>query len=315
MSITTYYDTLHVSRNASEKEIKKQYKILAKKYHPDINPDTLDIFKEIVEAYDVLSDSKKRKNYDKMIKQAEINKHNQLTLYEQTNSYVQSSKSSYDKSLENIKMLNELVCNEIRKIEKETIVDRLNYIANSIDQMRIHQLVNEIDGLANTYVTQKRNNYDDCSFETNMYYKNPHKESIFTILYNWSEYRFENAFSSIWKRNFLAIFGALFVYILSLPLIFMTKFLFFLQPNEYKQFKWHWLSHLDYLCYKNDLIATIFWTLLLAFMFSTKIVFDLLYIVYWIFKNIIRFFLLPIAVIVAAILRTFFKIMTLDLKH
>ena len=314
MSITTYYDTLNVSRNASEKEIKKQYRILAKQYHPDVNPNTINIFQEIVEAYNVLSDHKKRKEYDLMIKKAELEQHNQLTIYKENSVYTKPTQTSYDRSIENIEKLNILVCNEIEKLRTETIVDRLDYIANSVDQMRINQLTNDIIGLSGGYSKENRNTRDNCSFETDMYYKNPHKESIFTILYNWSEYRFENAFSGIWKRNFLAIFGALFVYILSLPLIFITKFLFFLRPNEYKNFGWHWVSHLDYLCYKNDLIATIFWTLLLVFMFVTKLAYTILYMVYWIFKNILRFFLLPIAIILAAIMRTLFKIMTLNPK-
>lgn len=314
MSITTYYDTLNVSRNASEKEIKKQYRILAKQFHPDINPSAINVFKEIVEAYDVLSSSKKRKEYDLLVKKAELEEHNQLTLYKENNVYNQATQSSYDRSIENIEKLNTLVCNEIEKLKTEEIVDKLNYIANSVDQMRVNQLKSDIIGLSGGYITENRNTRDNCSFETDMYYKDPHKESIFTILYNWSEYRFENAFSGIWKRNFLAIFGALLVYILSLPLILITKFLFFLKPNEYKRFGWHWVSHLDYLCYKNDLIATIFWSLLLVFMFVTKFTFTILYIVYWIFKNIIRFFLLPIAIILASIMRVIFKILTLNPK-
>ena len=314
MSITTYYDTLNVSRNASEKEIKKQYRILAKQFHPDINPSAINAFKEIVEAYNVLSSSKKRKEYDLLVKKAELEEHNQLTLYKENNVYNQATQSSYDRSIENIEKLNTLVCNEIEKLKTEEIVDKLNYIANSVDQMRINQLKSDIIGLSGGYITENRNTRDNCSFETDMYYKDPHKESIFTILYNWSEYRFENAFSGIWKRNFLAIFGALLVYILSLPLILITKFLFFLRPNEYKRFGWHWVSHLDYLCYKNDLIATIFWSLLLVFMFVTKFTFTILYIVYWIFKNIIRFFLLPIAIILASIMRVIFKILTLNPK-
>lgn len=314
MSITTYYDTLNVSRNASEKEIKKQYRILVKQFHPDINPSAINVFKEIVEAYDVLSSSKKRKEYDLLVKKAELEEHNQLTLYKENNVYNQATQSSYDRSIENIEKLNTLVCNEIEKLKTEEIVDKLNYIANSVDQMRINQLKSDIIGLSGGYITENRNTRDNCSFETDMYYKDPHKESIFTILYNWSEYRFENAFSGIWKRNFLAIFGALLVYILSLPLILITKFLFFLRPNEYKRFGWHWVSHLDYLCYKNDLIATIFWSLLLVFMFVTKFTFTILYIVYWIFKNIIRFFLLPIAIILASIMRVIFKILTLNPK-
>ena len=314
MSITTYYDTLNVSRNASEKEIKKQYRILAKQFHPDINPSAINVFKEIVEAYNVLSSSKKRKEYDLLVKKAELEEHNQLTLYKENNVYNQATQSSYDRSIENIEKLNTLVCNEIEKLKTEEIVDKLNYIANSVDQMQINQLKSDIIGLSGGYIIENRNTRDNCSFETDMYYKDPHKESIFTILYNWSEYRFENAFSGIWKRNFLAIFGALLVYILSLPLILITKFLFFLRPNEYKHFGWHWVSHLDYLCYKNDLIATIFWSLLLVFMFVTKFTFTILYIVYWIFKNIIRFFLLPIAIILASIMRVIFKILTLNPK-
>lgn len=318
MSITTYYETLNVSRNASNREIKKAYKTLVKQYHPDLNPNAGDMFREIVEAYTVLSDCKKRKNYDRMIREAEFaQSHNQLTIYKEReiSKEYNSGQTSYDRSIENIEKLNELICNQLRKMEAQTIIEKLNNVQNSIDQMRIENYLMDIDKQLNIdYTRNKQTRRDNCSFETDMYYKDPHKESIFTILYNWSEYRFENAFSGIWKRNFLAIFGALLVYILSLPLILITKFLFFLKPNEYKRFGWHWVSHLDYLCYKNDLIATIFWSLLLVFMFVTKFTFTILYIVYWIFKNILRFFLLPIAIILASIMRVIFRILTLNPK-
>src|ERR1700688_3019291 len=62
-----YYDTLSVPRTASEEEIRKAYRKLARKYHPDLNPgdkSAEDKFKQLQEAYDVLSDSKKRQMYD-----------------------------------------------------------------------------------------------------------------------------------------------------------------------------------------------------------------------------------------------------------
>jgi molecular chaperone DnaJ len=62
-----YYETLAVPRKASADEIRKAYRKLARKYHPDLNPgdkSAEERFKNVQEAYDVLSDSKKRQMYD-----------------------------------------------------------------------------------------------------------------------------------------------------------------------------------------------------------------------------------------------------------
>ncbi|GAB4427047.1 MAG: J domain-containing protein [Chloroflexi bacterium OHK40] len=63
-----YYQVLGVSRGASDQEIKQAYRKLARKYHPDINPGDKQAearFKEINEAYEVLSDKEKREKYDR----------------------------------------------------------------------------------------------------------------------------------------------------------------------------------------------------------------------------------------------------------
>jgi molecular chaperone DnaJ len=63
-----YYKILGVDRNASDEEIKRAYRRLARKYHPDLNPGNKEAeekFKEINEAYSVLGDPEKRKQYDR----------------------------------------------------------------------------------------------------------------------------------------------------------------------------------------------------------------------------------------------------------
>jgi len=67
MSKKDYYETLNLSKSASESEIKKAYRKLAIKYHPDKNPGNKEAeqsFKEAAEAYEILSNSQKKQQYD-----------------------------------------------------------------------------------------------------------------------------------------------------------------------------------------------------------------------------------------------------------
>lgn len=59
-----YYKILEVEENASDEEIKKSYRSLSKRFHPDVNPDGAEKFKEINEAYEVLGNGEKRQQYN-----------------------------------------------------------------------------------------------------------------------------------------------------------------------------------------------------------------------------------------------------------
>ncbi len=66
MEYKDYYKILGIDKTASAEDIKKQYRRLAKKYHPDVSkePNAEEKFKEAKEAYEVLSDPEKRQSYD-----------------------------------------------------------------------------------------------------------------------------------------------------------------------------------------------------------------------------------------------------------
>ena len=73
-----YYEVLGVSKTASDSELKSAYRKLAKKYHPDVNPGDKEAeakFKEATEAYSVLSDAEKRRQYDQFGRSTGLRRH------------------------------------------------------------------------------------------------------------------------------------------------------------------------------------------------------------------------------------------------
>ncbi len=93
MSQKDYYKIMGLNQNATEKEIKIAYRKLARKYHPDISkePNAEERFKEMGEAYEVLKDPTKRKEYDQALKYQEFNQHHQQSSHQGYREHYQSS--------------------------------------------------------------------------------------------------------------------------------------------------------------------------------------------------------------------------------
>ena len=116
-----YYEILEVNENASQDVIARVYKMLAKKYHPDLNPDNPKEaeakFKEVSEAYEVLSDETKRKEYDNKLafyRQAQTQANNQQSSYNYTSSN-QGSVQYYENVGSNGRMSSQEYINRIKQ--------------------------------------------------------------------------------------------------------------------------------------------------------------------------------------------------------
>jgi molecular chaperone DnaJ len=126
MPDTNYYDTLKVSKNASQAEIKQAYRRLVKLFHPDINPDTTDP-EEIIRinaAYEVLGDEKNRKNYDRGLNNHSRNYEND---YNQRNTTAQQVKRQTGRDID------ELVEQWLQRIY-HPVNDTLSWIIESLQE-------------------------------------------------------------------------------------------------------------------------------------------------------------------------------------
>ena len=107
MEEKNYYDWLEISRNASPEVVEKAYKTLVKKYHPDLQEgenkqQAEEMIKKINEAYSVLSDEAKRKQYDETIKESTISKEDYDRLQQELNNMRRQSTTNDNHNTSNV---------------------------------------------------------------------------------------------------------------------------------------------------------------------------------------------------------------------
>lgn len=296
--VKDYYSILEVSYDVSQEDLKRAYYFMAKMYHPDINPKTGNLFKEMNVAYQTLSDPVKRREYDlsQGIKSSIIKDNIDKTAqYSEYSADDISNKLSqlYDK-LKNKKLSEEDLTN--------VIIEQLNIVDDGITQF------------AEAYIKAKREedvynkktaniNDDDFEFpfnwyEENQYYVNLTAEPLFKIIEEFQNYKFEQAFKGIWNRSVFSILGVIFVYLFTIPLIIRNKlFKKYLPTNAMKthRYKIKWLKYFVYLLCKNNLTYTINWSFILFGVVVSKLLANIGYYLYLCFDRIIKYFIFPIA--------------------
>ena len=107
MEEKNYYDWLEISRNASPEVVEKAYKTLVKKYHPDLQEgenkqQAEEMIKKINEAYSVLSDEAKRKQYDETIKESTISREDYDRLQQELNNMRRQSTTNDNHNTSNV---------------------------------------------------------------------------------------------------------------------------------------------------------------------------------------------------------------------
>ena len=172
-----YYEILEVNKNASPEIIEKAYKILVKKYHPDLQQDENknkyeEKIKKINEAYDILSDSEKRKKYDLNLKNTEISINDYNSLYQENinlknNLNILKEKLNYLNNIQNNYKKNNLNYNNLEN-------NKNNYTKNNINQEYSDNYYTENFNNSNyknnkNYSENNNINYDDINY-TNYFF-------------------------------------------------------------------------------------------------------------------------------------------------
>lgn len=152
-----YYEILGVSKNSSQQEIKEAYRKLAKIYHPDYNDsfDAIQIMQLINEAYDVLSDIKKRKQYDSKL---EINNNDAYQTYTKSRDESENDFEKWLKDYLNIRRSLDDLYSQYIDVQKVILNFKLSYMPPSIfDIKRAERLKKEIKANLNKLLC--------CSFD------------------------------------------------------------------------------------------------------------------------------------------------------
>jgi len=145
MNYKDYYEILGISGSSSDEEIKNAFRILVRKYHPDTKDKNFneDKIKEIIEAYEVLSDKEKRKNYDKIIES--LDKKGIKSFQHQTKKKEKTTNS-----------FNEIILSLIGNVKEGTIntIKKINNIEKDIN-ISIFEAYNGTDKIIN--ITNEEN--------------------------------------------------------------------------------------------------------------------------------------------------------------
>lgn len=178
----TYYEILEVSRTASKEVITKAYKVLVRKYHPDLEQDEIkkeemkQKMVEINEAYEILSDEEKRKKYDEkisMLEESERLEEERKRSF-QNKRKIQRENQNYNRNIN----INEVVDNSdsvinISENQKKIILQEQLLKAEEEIQIHKQNIVNQM--YEDYYNTLRRMGY-------NVVFKRPLKERIVTYL-------------------------------------------------------------------------------------------------------------------------------------
>lgn len=225
-----YYEILGISKNASSDQIKRAYYTLSKKYHPDINPKTANLYRNINDAYNTLKNPLKRKEYDELL---------------------------------------------------------------------------ELGAFDTNTETTTEFSYKDTYYTNPEYYQDPSKEPIVNILDDFWKYRFENATNAIWKRNVFVIICNFFLCFIVLFSILTNRIVKVFNKNgiQFKnKIKNIWLNYIKEAINENKLFRYTCWTGFLGILSTSKLIYHTFNIIYWIFAKVIKYFLIPIAIIIASLL-------------